>query len=163
MTALEAMTAQWFRDREAWAFIGLRYLPWLGGLNLAWEALQIPLYTIWKEASAGYIAFAIFHCTLGDLLIGSASLGVALILGREGPMAQWRWRRIVALILVLGPGYTVFSEWLNTTLSHWSYSQLMPTLNIAGIEIGVSPLLQWLVLPPLALYLARRRHTHRTK
>jgi len=78
-------------------------------------------------------------------------------------MAQWRWRRIVALILVLGPGYTVFSEWLNTTLSHWSYSQLMPTLNIAGIEIGVSPLLQWLVLPPLALYLARRRHTHRTK
>jgi hypothetical protein len=36
----------------------------------------------------------------------------------------------------------------------------MPTLKMAGIYIGLSPLLQWLVLPPLALYLGgkfRRR------
>ena len=151
------MTMRWFRDREAWALIGCRYLPWLAGLNLAWEAFQIPLYTIWTEASAGSIAFAIFHCTLGDVLIGSASLALALILGREGLVAQWHWRRIVALMLVLGPGYTMFSEWLNTVLFRWSYSELMPTLSLAGIEIGVSPLLQWLVIPPLALSLARRR------
>ena len=150
------MTIPWFRDREAWAFIGCRYLPWLAGFNLAWEGLQIPLYTIWKEASAGSIAFAILHCTLGDVLIGFASLTLALILGREGPISHWHWRRIVALMLLLGPGYTVFSEWLNTTLFRWSYSGLMPTLKFAGFELGISPLLQWFVLPPLALYLARR-------
>jgi hypothetical protein len=32
----------------------------------------------------------------------------------------------------------------------------MPRLTIGEIEIGVSPLLQWLLLPPVALYLARR-------
>ena len=149
------MTARWFLDRKTWVFIACRYVPWLAGLNIAWEALQIPLYTIWTEASAGYIAFAILHCTLGDVLIGSASIMLALVLGREGALAQWRWRRIVGLMLLLGPGYTVFSEWLNTTLFRWTYSELMPTLELAGVKIGVAPLLQWLILPPLALYLAR--------
>jgi len=35
---------------------------------------------------------------------------------------------------------------------------LMPTFQLAGIRIGLSPVLQWLVIPPLALYLARRPH-----
>ena len=150
------MRALWFCDREALVFIGWRYLPWLAGLNLAWEALQVPLYTIWTEASAGSIAFAIFHCTLGDVMIGSASLALALILGREGLLARWRWRRIVGVMLLLGPGYTMFSEWLNTTLFRWSYAEMMPTITLAGVTLGVSPLLQWLVVPPLALHLARR-------
>jgi hypothetical protein len=32
----------------------------------------------------------------------------------------------------------------------------MPTLELRGVVIGISPLAQWLVLPPLALYFARR-------
>ena len=49
----------WFRDRAALSFIGTRYLPWLAALNLAWELAQLPLYTIWREQSAGYAAFAV--------------------------------------------------------------------------------------------------------
>jgi len=155
------MSMPWFRDREVWAFVARRYLPWLAALNLAWEALQLPLYTIWTEASAGYIAFAVFHCTLGDVLIGLASLVLALMLGSEQGLAQWHWRRVIVLMLLLGPAYTIFSEWLNTTLVRWSYSELMPTLKIAGTEIGLSPLLQWLLLPPIALLLARRNQNAR--
>jgi hypothetical protein len=33
----------------------------------------------------------------------------------------------------------------------------MPRVGLAGIEVGVTPLAQWLVVPPLALYLARRQ------
>jgi hypothetical protein len=102
------------------------------------------------------IARTVAHCTLGDILIGFASLMLALILGREGALAQWRWRRIVVLVLILGSGYTAFSEFLNTTLFRWTYSEAMPTLTLAGIEIGLSPLLQWFIVPPLALYLAAR-------
>jgi hypothetical protein len=86
---------------------------------------------------------------------------MVLILGREGAVAQWRWRRIAVLTALAGAAYTVFSEWSNTSiLGSWAYSGLMPTLKMAGIYIGLSPLLQWLVLPPLALYLggkSRRR------
>ena len=151
------MPVAWLRDRQAWRLIGLRYLPWLAGLNLVWEVAQLPLYTIWDEASPAYLAFAVAHCTVGDILIGAAALLLALILAREGSLASWRWRRVVPLLLLLGAGYTVLSEALSTMLFRWSYSELMPTLRLGGLRIGLSPLLQWLALPPAALYLARRR------
>lgn len=147
----------WYRDRDARALIAFGYLPWLGGLNLAWETAQLPLYTLWSEAPAGTIAFSVAHCTAGDIAIGAAALILVLVLGREGALAQWRWRRIAVLTALAGAAYTVFSEWSNTAiLGSWAYSELMPVLKVAGIDIGLSPLLQWLVLPPLALVLARK-------
>lgn len=146
----------WTRDREARRLIGLRYLPWLAGLNLAWEIAQLPLYTLWREAPAAWIAFSVAHCTLGDVMIGSAALFLALIATRAGAPAQWRWGLLASLVALAATGYTAFSEWLNTAvLRSWSYSGLMPTVEIVGIEIGVSPLLQWIAIPPLALRLAR--------
>lgn len=134
-----------------------RYVLWLAGLSLAWEVLQTPLYTLWMEERPAYVAFSIVHCTVGDVLIGSASLLLALILGREAAPAQWHWWRIAALLLLMRAGYTIFSEWLNTSFDRWTYSELMPTLKAAGKEIGLSPLLQWLLVPPLALHLSRKR------
>jgi hypothetical protein len=32
-----------------------RYLPWLAGLNLAWEIAQLPLYTIWIASKLGVL------------------------------------------------------------------------------------------------------------
>jgi hypothetical protein len=149
--------AAWYLDRDARALIAFGYLPWLGGLNLVWEMAQLPLYTLWNEASAGTIAFSVAHCAIGDIAIGAAALIIVLILARERALAQWRWRRIAVWTALAGAAYTVFSEWSNTAiLGSWAYSGLMPTLNVAGIDIGLSPLLQWLVLPPLVLYLAGR-------
>jgi hypothetical protein len=146
--------AAWYRDRDARSLIAFGYLPWLGGLNLAWETAQLPLYTLWSEASAGTIACSVAHCTAGDIAIGAAALIMVLILGRERAVSQWRWRRIAVWTALAGAAYTVFSEWNNTAiLGSWAYSGLMPVLKVAGIDIGLSPLLQWLVLPPLALYL----------
>jgi len=148
----------WYRDRDAWGWIGLRFLPAFAPLMLAWEIAQLPLYTIWTEASGVYIAFAVAHCTLGDLLIGGAALFIALLLTREGGIAGWRWRRLALLVAPLGVAYTAFSEWMNTeVLGSWAYASSMPTVAIAGAEIGVAPLLQWLLVPPIALALARRR------
>jgi hypothetical protein len=146
--------AAWYRDRDARSLIAFSYLPWLGGLNLAWETAQLPLYTLWSEASAGTIAFSVAHCTAGDIAIGAGALIMVLVVGRERALSQWRWWRIAVWTALAGAAYTVFSEWNNTAiLGSWAYSGLMPVLKVAGIDIGLSPLLQWLVLPPLALYL----------
>jgi len=158
--------AAWYRDRDARSLIAFGYLPWLGGLNLAWETAQLPLYTLWSEASAGSIAFSVAHCTAGDIAIGAAALIMVLILAREGALVQWRWRRVAVGTALAGVAYTVFSEWSNTAiLGSWAYSELMPTLKVGGVEFGASPLAQWLLLPPLALYLARRavREPHPVK
>jgi len=153
--------AAWYLDRDARSLIAFGYLPWLGGLNLIWETAQLPLYTLWNEASAGTNAFSVAHCTAGDIAIGGAALIMVLILGRERAVSEWRWRRIAVWTALAGVAYTSFSEWSNTgILGSWAYSELMPKLKVAGIDLGLSPLLQWLVLPPLALVLAgkfRRR------
>ncbi len=148
---------RWYADRAAWRLIGLRYLPWFVALNLAWEIVQLPLYTLWAEGSPGFIAFSVVHCTLGDAIIGAATLALALIATRAPELARWRWARIAAVAALAGAGYTIFSEWVNTVvLDNWAYSERMPVLHVFGLEIGLSPLAQWLLLPPLALWLVLR-------
>lgn len=147
----------WHRDRTALRWIATRYLPWLALLNLVWELVHVRLYTLWHEAGAAYIIFSVVHCTLGDVLIGGAALLLALILGRERALPDWHWPRIATITALLGAGYTIFSEWMNITiLRSWTYAKAMPTLELGSFEVGLTPLAQWLVLPPLALYLGRR-------
>ena len=118
----------------------------------------MPLYTIWTEAQGAYIAFAIVHCTAGDVLIGGAALLLALTLLGERSPAEWRRGRVAALSVFFGAAYTVFSEWMNViVLRSWAYAPAMPRMQLGAFEIGLTPLAQWLVIPPLALYLASRR------
>lgn len=146
---------RWYQDGCAWRFVLTRYVPWLGALSLAWEIGHLPLYTLWGEADASYLAFAVGHCTAGDVLIGTVALLLALALKGEGPIVTWRRGQIAAATAFLGAGYTAFSEWINVTiLRSWAYAPSMPTVDLGGFEVGLSPLAQWLVVPPLALHLA---------
>jgi hypothetical protein len=124
-------------------------------LNLAWESLQIPLYTTWSERWP-HVVSAVLHCTVGDLLIGAVVLAFALaIAGRRWPAERPARRRIAVLTTLAGVAYTVFSEWLNVDIRQsWAYSGLMPRLPPLGT--GLTPVLQWLVLPPLALHVVLR-------
>lgn len=148
----------WYRDAAARRLILLGYLPWLAGLNLVWEAAHVPLYTLWNEAEPAYIAFAVAHCTLGDILIGGIALVLTLVLAGEGALERWRWRWVAAVTALFGVAYTGFSEWMNVRiLRSWAYAESMPVIQLGNFELGVSPLAQWLIIPPLALYLARAR------
>ncbi len=149
-------TGPWYRDSEARAFIWLRFVPLFAVLNLAWESVQLPLYTIWTAGTRSEIAFAVLHCTLGDVVIGVVVLALSLMLTRARGPADWQWSRVAVPLVYLGLGYTLVSELLNTNLDRWTYSELMPTLNLGGSEIGIAPLVQWILLPPLALRIALR-------
>lgn len=145
----------WSASRAAWRLLGLRFVPIFALLNVLWEVAQLPLYTLWSEANAGGIAFALAHCTVGDLLIGMSALMLALILTRAGEPGTWNRLALIIIATVIGTGYTIFSEWMNTRwLEAWTYSPSMPTLPVLGT--GLAPLLQWLVLPGAGLMLALR-------
>lgn len=144
---------------------------WLGALrtyllvslvsHLAWETIQLPLYTIWSSASPGEIAFAVLHCTGGDMLIALAALITSLVVMGESAWPLKRRRRVAILTVMGGLAYTIFSEWLNTGVrGAWAYSDLMPTLPLIGT--GLSPLLQWVVVPTAALAMAGRLATDRS-
>ena len=149
-------SGRWFRDLAAWRVIARGYLTRLGALMLAWEFAHVRFYTLWREAEHGYIAFSILHCTLGDVLIGGFALALSLTLLRQGAVGSWRWQPIAAVTVALGMAYTILSEWMNlTVLRSWAYAESMPTISLGDARIGLTPLLQWLLVPPVALYFAR--------
>ena len=124
--------------------------------HLAWEVIQLPLYTNWSTASSGELAFAVLHCTGGDILIALSALTAALVLIGEPAWPSHSFGRVCVLTVALGIGYTVFSEWLNTGVrASWTYSDWMPT--VPWIGTGLSPLLQWVAIPSLALLVLHRR------
>lgn len=136
--------------------LGFRLAIIFSGLNLSWEALQLPLYTIWWSEPWPPIIFALLHCTVGDLMIGSLALALAVgIVGRGWPAEGRARSRVVLATTIVGVVYTIFSEWLNVEIRQsWAYTELMPRLPPLGT--GLAPLLQWLLLPGIALTVATK-------
>jgi hypothetical protein len=133
-----------------------RYLSFAAAANLAWEVVQLPLYTIWTQGSAREIAFAVAHCTGGDILIATSSLVLALLLFADRDWPEHGFSRVATATVVVGVCYTVFSEWLNTEIRRsWKYSDLMPVVPI--LKTGLSPLMQWIVIPLAAFRWAHRK------
>ena len=107
--------------RYATTSTALLYLSVASAGHLLWEAAQLPLYTIWWIETKRAILFAVIHCTAGDALITAAALIVAILAARLLRWPIFGGRMALAAVL-LGLGYTVFSEWLNTRIRHsWSY------------------------------------------
>ncbi len=117
-------------------------------LHLVWELAQLPLYTIVWTESVGRVVFAVFHCTAGDAFIsGGAYLLAAWCLGAP----YWPTTRAAAgstIALSFGLLTTARSEWVNVYgKASWAYTNDMPLV----FGIGVTPVLQWIVVPLITL------------
>lgn len=144
--------------RTDWLAALRAYLVTITLGNLVWESVQLPLYTLWRTGTPGEKIFAVIHCSGGDMLIGLSALVIALVVvgDRHWPARGFLLVAIVAI--VLGIGYTIFSEWLNIVVrKSWAYSDFMPVMKFFGFAIGVAPLLQWIAIPLLAFKLVRQR------
>lgn len=140
----------------AWLPALRRYLAVSAAAHLAWEFAHMPLYTLWRDGTARDIVFGALHCTAGDVLIALATLTAALVVTGEARWPAARFAPVRAVAVVLGLGYTALSEWLNVAVrGAWAYAEGMPVIPLGGFELGVTPLLQWLVIPWLAFRIAR--------
>ena len=123
-------------------------------LQLLWEVAQFPLYTVWHEGDWSYILYGLAHCTLGDLLILLATYWLVALLNRS---RYWYRSNILVngfLFTLLGLGYTIYSEIVNVSIKgNWDYTELMPIVPV--IEIGGMPFMQWVLVPPVVLWLMR--------
>lgn len=138
-----------------WLSVIRRYIAYSAVGHLVWEGAHIPLYTIWVEGSWSEIAFAVVHCTGGDLLIAMSTLLLALFLVGGQAWPAERTGRVLLLAVGLGVSYTVFSEWLNIVIrAAWAYRDIMPVVPL--LDAGLTPLLQWMVVPSLAYRAAIR-------
>jgi hypothetical protein len=149
-------------DADRWLKTLRTYLGVSAAGHLLWETLHIPLYTVWTDGTAPEIAFSVGHCAVGDVMIAALSLLAALTLFGNGRWPLISNARVCAVMVAIGIGYTIYSEWFNVSRrASWAYSSFMPTLPVLGT--GLSPLLQWLVVPLIAMHIATGTWPRRTK
>ncbi len=145
------MTAGQQAFGPAWRDLGVAialYIAMSAIGHLVWEIAQLPLYSLWNTASRAELAFAVLHCTGGDLLIAASVLVASLAVLRASSWPRAKVKQVAALAIPLGVGYTAFSEWHNVYVRQsWGYDEAMPTVTILGYDIGVSPLAQWVFVP----------------
>jgi hypothetical protein len=131
----------------------LQWALWLFALNLVWETGQLPLYAFEPDVSWIEIAYAVAHCTFGDAMVAFTSYVLGALWTRAPRWPLERPASGFAVSLASGLIWTVWAEWYNVyVLRSWAYASGMPTI----LGIGVSPVLQWVVLPALALVLVRK-------
>lgn len=123
--------------------------------NYLWELGQSPLYL-----PPSRLSDMLWHCfvaSLGDGAIIGLIYGACALLFRDrgwyGRMSVPRWGVLLAADLAAG----TLVEWAGLRLHRWSYADTMPLL--PGIGLGLVPILQMLVLPPLVFWLMERRRT----
>ena len=128
-------------------------------LNFLWEIAQLPLYTLWDDPDRARVAAYVLHCLLGDVLIAVSVYLLTAIVFHD---LAWPVRRpwtAGTFMIAAGLAFTVFSEWYNVYVTGaWAYQPAMPL--VAGI--GLTPLLQWVVVPTLMLFIARHLPAFRT-
>lgn len=117
-------------------------------LNLVWENVQLPFYTIWTSGYPGQISYAILHCTAGDVMIGVGAAIISRLLVKGLRLHQNIETAFATCFILSAIAYTVFSEWLNVEiLKSWAYASDMPRLPPFGT--GLTPVLQWIIVPSL--------------
>jgi len=122
-------------------------------LELLWEIAQFPLYTVWHEGSWSYILYGLAHCTLGDLMILLVGYWLVALSNRD---RDWYLNTVLPngfLFVMLSAVYTVFNESTNVRTETWGYTALMAIVPV--VDIGAMPLLQWVLIPPVLLWLMR--------
>lgn len=137
---------------KAWRIPEVQLSVWGGLLNAGWEFGHSSLYTD-HVRGLSYVVWSRLHCTGGDVMILVITFWVVSLLARSRTWATAAtlWPKV--LFVIGGLTYTVFSEWFNTTIREtWTYTESMPQV----FGFGLSPLLQWVVVPPVVLCLMAR-------
>lgn len=125
-------------------------------LHFVWEFLQAPTYAGMAEMNHWEGIKLCTSATFGDVGFALTAFWVTSVASRS---RYWlirpaAWQRL--LFIGIGIGLTVGFEYYYTNISlRWTYSKLMPLVPPFGT--GLSPLLQWLFIPPFVLWLTRRQ------
>lgn len=125
--------------------------------HFLWEMLQTPFFAGMPTMAHWPATLLCLQAAIGDVVIAVAAFAAVAFAGRNRGWFLARRARTLASFLLLGLAATVALE-LHAVhwAGRWSYSPLMPVLPILGV--GVVPLVQWLVVPLLTLFLMQRHH-----
>ena len=114
-------------------------------LNFLWELVQGPLYEGF-EYDWQHISFCALASIADMLMVLILFFAFGLMYKNIYWVMDWDYAKIVPLILIGSVG-AIFGEIWHLAHGDWSYAEAMPL--VPAVEIGISPLLQFALLPYL--------------
>lgn len=118
--------------------------------NTAWEILQIPLY---KEVvySLNHILFCVLASVADAIMVLLFYFGFSLIYKNPLWIRKINPTKILFLIIAGGIG-AVLAERRHLSIGTWSYAASMPIIPV--VNVGLSPILQFMILPLFIYWMA---------
>ena len=124
-------------------------------LHFVWEFLQVPTYAGMAEMAHWQGIKLCTSTTIGDVGFALTAFWTASLVARTRHWIGRQGALPVLVFLAAGIALTIGFEFYYTQVTQrWTYSDLMPLVPPLGT--GLSPLLQWIVIPPIVLWLSRR-------
>lgn len=146
---------------QPWTMLAAIAFP----LHWVWEMAQSPLYAgmpqrPWYDAtrlctiaSTGDVAITLIAYAIVASGVKGRFWALRPLLYRSRSIEDSTTMREIVLYLAIGIAVTATLEFLNISMWHrWEYSAAMPRL----LGLGVAPLGQWIIVPVLIVWLARR-------
>lgn len=125
-------------------------------LHYPWEFLQVPFYESMPEMGHWEAIIFCTRATLGDVLISLGAFWAVALIFRDRNWIRFLCGSAIIIFITVGVAVTVVLEWHAAIVTErWQYDENMPVLPLLGT--GISPLLQWIVLPVLTIWLVRRQ------
>ena len=97
------------------------------------------------------MAFCALASVADAIMVLLLYFGVALIFKNPLWVQRFKWQHIAIVILIGGAG-AVLAEMRHLSLGSWAYADSMPIIPI--VNVGMSPVLQFIVLPLLIYFLS---------
>ena len=126
--------------------------------NFVWEVLQMPLY-MGGSLNIAHVAFCALASVADAIMVLLIYFCFALIYKNPLWFQNLTLPRIL-LLMFTGAIGAILAEIRHLSAGNWSYNTSMPILPI--VDVGLSPVLQFMLLPPLIYYLSYRMKKDRS-
>ena len=122
-------------------------------LNFVYEVWQAPYYEFYSSPSLADKVRDLTHCSFGDGMIILVCSWVVSALVRSRNWVLHPTPKLTFLFTSIGLAVTLTIETYRVNVSQVYGVPVLavPTLGLSGLAV-----IQWIILPPLILYLARR-------
>ena len=122
-------------------------------LNFAWEISQMALYAVHTKGIMDIISVHL-RATLGDMILFLIIYTFGILVFRNRYWAAGNNKAKYTFVILAGSVVSILVEKLALLSGRWSYNQPMPTIPV--LNVGLTPVLQMIILPIIAVIFSEK-------
>ena len=125
-------------------------------LHFVWEFMQVPAFASMADLNHWTGIKMCTAATIGDVGFALTAFWVTSAFAKSRHWMVSPTSAQLVIFMAVGISLTIVAEYYYTVVNlRWTYSDLMPLVPPFGT--GLVPLLQWLAIPPVVIWITRRQ------